>query len=76
MQIQTRANQGKTIAIVRSDTPLLTDLQAALDLMATVKYEVPDTDAMVCISAKSLRPAAFAARRNPPRRPPCPSTTG
>ncbi|WP_145972748.1 DUF4180 domain-containing protein [Acetobacterium woodii] len=32
-------NNGKNIAYVHTKTPILTDVQSALDLMATVRYE-------------------------------------
>ena len=39
---------GRTIALVNSDTPLITDVQSALDLMATIQYETDST----CIALK------------------------
>lgn len=34
---------GQAIALLESDTPLITDVQSALDLMATVQYETDST---------------------------------
>lgn len=34
---------GQAIAFLESDTPLITDVQSALDLMATVQYETDST---------------------------------
>ncbi len=39
MEIQTVEKNAITIALVRSDAILITDVQSALDLMATVHYE-------------------------------------
>lgn len=39
MQIETLKNNGKSIAHVHTKKPILTDVQSALDLMATVRYE-------------------------------------
>ncbi len=39
MNIQKVEKQGALIALVESDRPLITDVQSALDLMATVQYE-------------------------------------
>jgi len=38
MQIETLNNNGQNIAYVHTTTPILTDVQSALDLMATVRY--------------------------------------
>lgn len=34
---------GRTIALIESDTPLITNVQSALDLLATVQYETGST---------------------------------
>jgi hypothetical protein len=39
MNIQTKTQNGSIIAIVESDEVLMIDVQSALDLMATVRYE-------------------------------------
>lgn len=39
MDLKTVQRGDITIALVQSDRPLLTDVQAALDFIATVKYE-------------------------------------
>ncbi|MBQ7827763.1 MAG: DUF4180 domain-containing protein [Clostridia bacterium] len=39
MKIETITQNGVTVAIIHSDTPILTDLQSALDLIMTAKYE-------------------------------------
>lgn len=45
-QIETLNNNGKNIAYVHTTTPVLTDVQSALDLMATVRYET-ECDAII-----------------------------
>jgi len=44
------------IALVRSDAPVIIDVQSALDLMATVRYE---TDCEAMVVEKSAFPKAF-----------------
>lgn len=39
MQVSTVIANNITVAVIRSDTLLITDVQSALDLMATVFYE-------------------------------------
>ena len=39
MNIRTTQKNGETIALIESETPLITDVQSALDLMASVRYE-------------------------------------
>jgi len=39
MQIETLINNGKSFAYVHTTKPILTNVQSALDLMATVHYE-------------------------------------
>jgi len=46
MQIETLNNNGQSIAYVRTSTPILIDVQSALDLMATVRYEI-ECDAII-----------------------------
>lgn len=46
MQIETLNNNGQNIAYVHTSTPILTDVQSALDLMATVRYET-ECDAII-----------------------------
>lgn len=46
MNIHTVNQNGVNIAIVQSDEVLITDVQSALDLMATVKYEA-DADRII-----------------------------
>ena len=55
MNIKTITKNGVTIAIIESEETLIFDVQSALDLMATVRYET-DTDHMV------LPKAAFDER--------------
>lgn len=46
MNIKTMTQNGVTIAIIESEEVLITNVQSALDLMATVRYET-DTDHMI-----------------------------
>lgn len=46
MNIKTITQNGVTVAIIESEETLISDVQSALDLMATVRYET-DTDHMV-----------------------------
>ncbi|MCE5187979.1 MAG: DUF4180 domain-containing protein [Eubacteriales bacterium] len=46
MKIQTIPANGKTIALVESEEVLVSDVQSALDLMATVRYET-DADCLI-----------------------------
>ena len=46
MTIKTIIKNNGTIAIVESDEVLITNVQSALDLMATVRYET-DTDVLI-----------------------------
>lgn len=46
MQIETLNNNGRSIAYVHTNIPILTDVQSALDLMATVRYET-ECDAII-----------------------------
>ena len=39
MKIQTIQQAGAVIALIETDQPIITDLQSALDLMATVQYD-------------------------------------
>ncbi|WMC91470.1 DUF4180 domain-containing protein [Kineothrix sp. MB12-C1] len=39
IQIEKIEMDGNTIAYIRSDSPILTDVQSALDLIATVDYQ-------------------------------------
>lgn len=43
MQIEKRMKNGKTVAVITSEIPVITDAQTALDLIMTAKYET-DTD--------------------------------
>ncbi|MBU4437996.1 MAG: DUF4180 domain-containing protein [Acetobacterium sp.] len=45
-QIEALNNNSKNIAYVHTTTPILTDVQSALDLMATVRYET-ECDAII-----------------------------
>ncbi|MED1559270.1 DUF4180 domain-containing protein [Bacillus paramycoides] len=51
MEIKNIVTSGINIAVVRNDTVVISDVQSALDLMATVQYEV---DAKRIIIHKSL----------------------
>ncbi|NWK69693.1 DUF4180 domain-containing protein [Bacillus paramycoides] len=51
MEIKKIVTSGIKIAVVRNDTVVISDVQSALDLMATVQYEV---DAKRIIIHKSL----------------------
>lgn len=52
MKIETISNNNQTIAVVSGDEKIITDIQSALDLVMTVKYE---TDAnKIVISKKSI----------------------
>ena len=46
MNIRTVLANGKTVAVVESGETLITDVQSALDLMATVRYEA-DADRII-----------------------------
>jgi len=46
MQIETLNNNGQSMAYVHTNTPIITDVQSALDLMATVRYEA-GSDAII-----------------------------
>jgi hypothetical protein len=46
MNIRTITENGVFVAVVESDVPLIFDVQSALDLMATVRYET-DADRIV-----------------------------
>ncbi|MBE5106683.1 DUF4180 domain-containing protein [Bacillus thuringiensis] len=56
MEIKKVAIDGINIALVRNDTVVISDVQTALDLMATVQYEV---DAKHIIIDKSLMSENF-----------------
>ncbi|HGH7195590.1 TPA: DUF4180 domain-containing protein [Bacillus wiedmannii] len=56
MEIKKVVIGGINIALVRSDTVVISDVQTALDLMATVQYEV---DAKHIIIDKSLISESF-----------------
>jgi len=58
MNIRTIRQDGETIAIVESEETLICDVQSALDLMATVRYE---TDADRVILPKSALDERFFA---------------
>lgn len=52
MKIETINNNNQTMAVVSGDEKIITDIQSALDLVMTVKYE---TDAnKIVISKKSI----------------------
>jgi hypothetical protein len=57
MQIETLNNYGQSIAYVQTSTPILTDVQSALDLMATVRYET-ECDAII-VDKEALTEAFF-----------------
>ncbi len=46
MNIRTVLTNGKAVAVVESGETLITDVQSALDLMATVRYEA-DADRII-----------------------------
>lgn len=46
MQLKTIEQNGRKIALVETDETLISDVQSALDLMATVRYET-DADCMI-----------------------------
>ena len=46
----------ETIALVRSDAPIITDVQSALDLMMSVRYE---TDCEAIVIEKAAFPETF-----------------
>ncbi|HDR7438233.1 TPA: DUF4180 domain-containing protein [Bacillus anthracis] len=56
MEIQKVVIDGINIGIIRNDKVLISDVQSALDLMATVQYEV---DAKYIIFNKSLISESF-----------------
>ncbi|EJQ44525.1 hypothetical protein IEE_02715 [Bacillus cereus BAG5X1-1] len=56
MEIKTVIIGGINIAVVRNDTVLISDVQSALDLMATVQYEA---DSKRIIIKKSLISESF-----------------
>ncbi|GMR67755.1 MULTISPECIES: DUF4180 domain-containing protein [Bacillus] len=56
MEIQKVVIDGINIGIIRNDKVLISDVQSALDLMATVQYEV---DAKYIIINKSLISESF-----------------
>ncbi|PQZ57580.1 cytoplasmic protein [Bacillus sp. MYb209] len=56
MEIKKVVIGGINIAIIRNDTVVISDVQSALDLMATVQYEV---DAKLIIIHKSLISESF-----------------
>lgn len=39
MQIERIKNNGKEFAYIQTELPIITDVQSALDLMATIRYE-------------------------------------
>lgn len=47
MNIQTQTVNGKIIALIISDTLVMSDPQSALDLLATVSYETGGAEAMI-----------------------------
>ena len=51
-----KSKKHPNLALVRSEIPIITDTQAALDLMATVRYE---TDCDAVIVEKTAFPEAF-----------------
>jgi len=51
-----KSSRYANIALVRSKEPVITDVQSALDLMATVRYE---TDCEAVVLEKSALPEAF-----------------
>lgn len=51
MQMKTIQKNNCTIAVVEGDAPLITDAQSALDLMATVRYEVECNRVALCKEA-------------------------
>ncbi|PGM90632.1 DUF4180 domain-containing protein [Bacillus cereus] len=56
MEIKTVVIGGINIAVVRNDTVLISDVQSALDLMATVQYEA---DSKRIVIKKSLISESF-----------------
>ncbi|EJR63203.1 DUF4180 domain-containing protein [Bacillus paramycoides] len=56
MEIKQVVISGTNIAIIRNDTVVISDVQSALDLMATVQYEV---DSRCIIIHKSLISESF-----------------
>lgn len=56
MEIKKVVISGTNIAIIRNDTVVISDVQSALDLMATVQYEV---DSRRIIIHKSLISESF-----------------
>ncbi|MDD3339610.1 MAG: DUF4180 domain-containing protein [Lachnospiraceae bacterium] len=44
MKTEIKRKNNTTIAVINSDEPLITDVQSALDLIMTVKYETACTD--------------------------------
>ena len=57
METTVQTVEGVPVAVVRSEDPLIVDVQTALDLMATVRYET-DCDRMIVFKA-ALAPEFF-----------------
>ena len=60
MHIETTQKNGTEIAVIKSDTPLITDVQSALDLMMAVKYETGCTN--IVISKEAITEDFFNLR--------------
>ena len=53
MRFETKEKNGRTVACVYSETPVICDVQSALDLLMRVRYETESTG--LCIRRPSVR---------------------